>query len=131
MRKPAIFVVFAFVSGVILGNWLTPTAWAQGRRAVQTKDLMRVDLGSWCEGKEALVQLYEFGPGTSGKHFHPAASFVYVLEGSQTQNAVTANVGEVLYDAPGQVHESTNTSPAKEVVFRIAEKGKELTTYVP
>jgi hypothetical protein len=134
MRKPAIFVVFAFFSGAILGSWLAPTAWAQARRATKTKDLMRVDLGSWCEGKEALVQLYEFGPGT--RHFHPAASFVYVLEGSQTQKAgdgapLTANVGGVLYDAPGQVHESTNTSPAKVLVFRIAEKGKELTTDVP
>jgi quercetin dioxygenase-like cupin family protein len=131
MKKPVILVSFVFFSGVVLGSWLTPTAWAQARRAAKTTELMRVDLGSWCQGKEALVQLYEFGPGTSGKHFHPAASFVYVLEGSQTQNAVTANVGDVLYDAPGQVHESTNTAPAKEVVFRIAEKGKELTTYVP
>jgi hypothetical protein len=44
---------------------------------------------------------------------------------------VTAKVGEVLYDAPGEIHETTNSSPARAIIFRIIEKGKEVTTYVP
>jgi len=29
MKKPVILVSFVFFSGVVLGSWLTPTAWAQ------------------------------------------------------------------------------------------------------
>ena len=136
-RRAMILTSLAFLLGAVLGRWLLPPLWGQAQRAVlQTKDLKRVDLGSWCEGKEATIQLLEFGPGTSDKHYHPAHSFAYVLDGSENQKVqgratVTAKVGEVLYDGPGEIHETTNSSPAKVIIFRIIEKGKEVTTYVP
>src|SRR2546427_2886403 len=80
-RRAMILTSLAFLLGAVLGRWLLPPLWGQARRAVlQTKDLKRVDLGSWCEGKEATIQLLEFGPGTSDKHYHPAHSFAYVLD---------------------------------------------------
>jgi hypothetical protein len=125
-----------FVSGSVVGGWLSPPSWGQARRTARTTDLKRVDLGSWCEGKEATVQLLECGPGTSDRHFYPAHSFAFVLEGSETQTVpgrapVTAKVVEVLYDGRGEIHETTNGNPAKAVIFRIIDKGKDANTYVP
>src|SRR5437899_304581 len=77
-----------------------------------------------------------YGDVTSDKQYHTDHSFGYVLAGSDNQTVqgratVTAKVGEVLYDGPGEIHETTNSSPAKVIIFRIIEKGKEVTTYVP
>lgn len=135
-KRTMILISLSFLSGVALGSGLLTPVWGQTRRTATTTDLKRVDLGSWCAGKEATIQLLEFGPGTSEKHYHPAHSFAYVLDGSETQKIsgtvpVTAKVGEILYDSPGEIHETTNTSPVKVIVFRIIEKGKEVTTYVP
>lgn len=136
-RRTMMLVSLAFLSGAVLGSSLLPPLWAQARRvALQTKDLKRVDLGSWCQGKEATIQFMEFGPGTSGKHSHPAHSFAYVIDGSEVQTVqgrspVSAKAGDALYDSPGEVHETQNTSPVEVIVFRIIEKDKEVTTQVP
>ena len=136
-RRTMLVVSMAFLFGVLVGSHSLPSLLAQARRtALQTMDLKRIDLGSWCEGKEAIVQFLEFGPGTSGRHFHPAHSFAYMLEGSEVQLVqgaapVTAKAGELMSDSPGEVHETRNTAPVKVLVFRIAEKGKDSTTQVP
>ena len=135
-KRTVIITMLSFLAGAVLGNWLLPALRAQERRTVQTKDLMRFDLGSWCEGKEVAIELYEFGPGTSGKHYHPAHSFGWVVEGTEVHTIqgrppITAKAGEVLHDGPGEVHESLNTAPLKLLSFRIIEKGKEETTSLP
>ena len=78
------------------------------------------------------VELNQANPGTSGKHFHPAHSFTYVLEGSETytlegQGSNTVKVGDVLHEAPTQLHTVENLSPVKLLVVRVIEKGKEPT----
>src|SRR4030095_5244472 len=80
-------------------------------------------------GKEVTVELNQADPGTSGKHFHPAHSFTYVLEGSETytlegQGPNTVKVGDVLHEAPTQLHTVENLSPVKLLVVRVIEKGK-------
>jgi len=97
---------------------------------------MRADLGAWCDGKEVTVDLQESGPGTSGKHYHPAHSFSWVIEGSEVKTVegkppVTAKVGDVLHEGPLEVHETRNDAPVKVLLFRIVEKGKPVTTRIP
>ena len=135
-RRTMILTLLAFLSGVASGSWFLTPLLSQARRTVQTKDLTRFDLGSWCEGKEVTIQLLEIGPGTSGRHYHPAHSFAYVLDGSQIQTVqgrspISVKTGDVLHDGPGEVHETQNTAPLKLLVFRITEKGKVATTQIP
>ena len=146
-RRTTILTTLSFLMGVALGNWLvpgvvlgslfTPLAIVQtARRTIETKDLMRVDLGSWCEGKEVIIQLQDAGPGSSGKHYHPAHSFNWVIEGSEVHTtegkpATIAKPGDVLHDRPGEVHETQNSAPVKLLLFRVIEKGKPVTTNLP
>ena len=135
-RRTIVLVTLSFVVGVVLGSWLLPPLLAQTTRTTKSTDLMRFDLGSWCEGKEVTIQLTEAGPGTSGKHYHPAHSFNWVIEGSEVQTLqgkppITAKAGDVLHDGPGEIHETENTAPVKLLTFRIIEKGKPTTTRLP
>ena len=136
MRRTMILMTLSFLVGVASRNGVVPTVRAQVIRTAHVNDLMRVDLGSWCEGKEVTIQLQELGPGTSGKHYHPAHSFNWIIEGLETQAIegrppVTAKAGDVLHDGPGEVHEAQNIGPVKLLLFRILEKGKPVTTRLP
>jgi len=76
--------------------------------------------------------LNEFGPGTSGKHYHPAHSFTHVLEGSEGyvvegEPSRTVHAGDVLGEAPMQLHTVDNSEPVELLVIRVNEKGKEAT----
>jgi len=82
------------------------------------------------------VELNEFGPGTSGKHYHPGHSFTWILEGSETyavdgkpSRRVTS--GDVIHEEPQQVHTVANDAAVKLLVFRVVEKGKPLIVRVP
>ncbi len=135
-RRTTILTTLSFLVGVAWGSGLIPSLRAQTIRTSQTSDLMRVDLGSWCEGKGVKIQLFEAGPGTSGKHYHPAHTFNWVIEGSEIHTVegrppITAKAGHVLHDGPGEVHEAQNSAPVKLLVFRIIEKGKPVTTRLP
>ena len=59
-------IALVFVSGVFLGTKAT----AQFRTG-KTTQLLKADVAG-CDGKEITVTLNEFGPGTSGPHYHPA-----------------------------------------------------------
>ena len=129
--KMKLWLGAAFVVGVLVGHARIPIAYAQ-LRTVKTDRLLTVDLAGWCDGKEVTVELNQANPGTSGKHFHPAHSFTYVLEGSETytlegQGSNTVKVGDVLHEAPTQLHTVENLSPVKLLVVRVIEKGKEPT----
>ena len=124
-----------FIIGVVVGSLTVPALSAQVRVNKQTT-LMTTDLTGWCDGKEVIVTLSEYGPGTTEKHYHPGHSFGYVIEGSQisTQEGkppITVRTGDVLYEEPMRVNISANSSPAKVVTFRILEKGKPATIRVP
>jgi quercetin dioxygenase-like cupin family protein len=125
----------AFVLGILAGSVFIPTAFAQFR-TVKTDRLVTTDLAGWCDGKEVTVELNEAAPGTSGKHYHPAHSFTYVLEGSETytvegQATNTVKPGDMLHETPMQVHTVENLSSVKLLVVRVIEKGKEATVRVP
>ena len=70
-----IFVLAAFGAGLATA-WL-PVTHAQGA----VTELKRVDLGSWCEGKEAVISIEEIAPQHQSKHFHPAYSFAWMIAG--------------------------------------------------
>jgi uncharacterized cupin superfamily protein len=124
-------VALAFVLGILVGQLGIPSAYAQFRD-VKSERLLTADLTGWCDGKEVTVDLNAVGPGTSGKHYHPAHSFTYVLEGSETyalegQPSKIVKTGDVLHEPPMQAHTVDNLSRVKLLVVRVIEKGKEAT----
>lgn len=134
-RSTFALVVVSFAAGASLGPRLVVPIQAQFRTAATT-ELSRLDLGTWCEGKEVVIETQEYGPGTSGRHFHPAHSFAYMLNGTQVKTVqgrppVSVGVGEVLHEGPMEVHETTNRAQAKALVVRILDKGKPVTTRLP
>jgi uncharacterized cupin superfamily protein len=133
--KMIVRFVSVFVLGVWVGHLSIPTVSAQFRTVKRT-NLFTTDLSGWCDGKEVTVELNEVGPGTSGRHYHPAHSFTWIIDGSETytlegQPPKTVKVGDVLHEAPMQVHTLDNRSPVKLLVLRIIEKGKEATVRRP
>lgn len=130
----SVTIMAVFMVGVCVGH-LIPTARAQTRRATTT-NLITTDLGNWCDGKEVTVEVNEFVSGTSGKHYHPAHSFTWILEGSEAytlegQPTRTVSTGDLLHESPMQVHTLENDRPVKLLVLRIAEKGTPATVRVP
>lgn len=141
MRNDLIFAAgvaaLSFVAGATFGGKLIPAGLAQTpTRTVKSTELMRKDLGSFCEGKEVVVSLAENGPGTSRRHYHPGHSFAYILSGSEMttidgQKPAAGVAGEARHEGPGEIQESITTAPETVLWVRILEKGKALTTYVP
>ena len=134
------YLAVAFLSGAIVGPLMIPVALrAQVGTQVRTQKttrLMTTDLEGWCDGKEAVVEYSEEGPGPSAKHYHPGHSFAYMIEGSRTVTvdgtpAQVVPVGGIHYEAPMKANVSNNASPAKVITFRILEKGKPGTVRVP
>jgi len=130
--KPLFMLTFA--AGVVVGHLAVPALSAQFR-SVQTTSVLTRDLAGWCDGKELTVELNQAGPGSSGKHYHPAHSVTWVIEGSEVyqkdgQQSRTVNAGEVLHEDPLELHTVDNLSPVKLLVVRIAEKGKPATVRV-
>jgi quercetin dioxygenase-like cupin family protein len=133
--KMNLCIAFAFVLGILTGRVTTPVSYSQ-LRTVNSTPLLTTDLAGWCDGKEVTVELNQIDPGKSGKHYHPAHSFTYVLEGAETyavegQASRTIRVGDVVHEAPMQVHTVSNSAPVKLLVIRIIEKGKEATVRLP
>ena len=125
-----------FALGIVVGSLAVSTLSAQAYRTVKTTRLMTTDLTGWCDGKEAIVEISDFGAGSSAKHYHPGHSFGYVLEGSQTAHVngkppIVSRVGDVYYEAPMQPATSESPAPLKMITFRILEKGKPETVNVP
>ncbi|HMF95358.1 MAG TPA: cupin domain-containing protein [Vicinamibacterales bacterium] len=126
--------VLTFAVGLAVGHFGVPVLRAH-RHAVKTSKLLTKDLGAWCEGKELTVELDEAAPGPSGKHYHPAHSVTWVIEGSEVyqkegQQPRTVNAGDVLYEEPLELHAVDNLSAVKLLVVRIAKKGKPTTVRV-
>ena len=128
--RVAVLVMLAFVAGLAAAR-LIPAAHAQGK----VTELKRVDLGSWCAGKEAVISLEEIGPQHQSKHSHPAYSFAWMIDGSQRRFVEgkppeTFQKGDVTQENPNEVSESDILTPTKVLLFRILEKGKPPTTRV-
>src|SRR2546421_8612230 len=126
--RVSIMVALAFSVGLASAR-LIPIAQAQGALT----ELKRVDLGSWCEGKEAVISIEEIQPQHQSKHSHPAYSFAWMIEGSQRRFVdgkppETFQKGDVTQENPNEVSESDILTPTKVLLFRILEKGKPPTT---
>jgi quercetin dioxygenase-like cupin family protein len=133
-RGSFVLAALAFAAGLYCHSWIGAAATAQTRGGKLT-ELKRVDLEGWCNGKEATVSIEEIAPQHQSKHYHPAYSFAYMLEGSQTrtiegQPPQTFHVGDVTQEDPMQVSESDILAPTKVLLFRIREKGKPASTNV-
>jgi quercetin dioxygenase-like cupin family protein len=112
-----------------------PTISAQDRKT-ETKELLRTDLGDWCPGKEVLVTVSLNSAGVAARHFHPAHSYSYLLEGSQTispdgKPSYAVKAGDLQHEAPFEVSATRTTDPTKVLVVRILEKGKPATSLAP
>ena len=129
--RVGILVLAAFGAGLAAASWL-PVTRAQGA----VTELKRVDLGPWCEGKEAVISIEQIAPQHQSKHFHPAYSFAWMIEGSQVryvagQPPQTFHVGDVTEEKPGEISESDIVTPTKVLLFRILQKGQPPTTRIP
>ena len=96
-------------------------------RSVETTRFFKKDLEGW-QGNELSVSMLDAAPGTSGYHSHLGESFTYVLEDTQTREALgettkTAVSGGFIYDAPMQIHRTENTTRVKLLIVRLLDKG--------
>jgi quercetin dioxygenase-like cupin family protein len=127
-RQAIVFTLTAFLAGCVCASFMS-SAHAQG----SLTELKRVDLGSWCEGKEAVISVEQIAPQHQSKHFHPAYSFAWMIEGSQVRYvdgkpSQTFRAGDVTQENPGEVSESDILTPTKVLLFRILQKGQPATT---
>ena len=137
MKRAALLVSSSLVVGIALGVIGTGVLTAQ-QESVKRTVLLKTDLVG-IEGKEAFLGLTEYAPGaSSGKHYHPSHTFLYVLEGSgswelEGQPPVTRKQGGVIYEQPKLVHNIKNastTAPLKLLACVIGEKGQPRTVPV-
>ena len=133
-RSVVLVAAIAFAAGLGCAG-LISTAHAQNRGGGTLTELKRVDLGSWCAGKEAVISIEQIAPQHQGRHSHPAYSFAWMIEGSQTRLVdgkppQTFHVGDVTQEDPGEISESDILTPTKVLLFRILQKGQPATTRV-
>ena len=86
-----------------------------------------------CPGKEGLMLLVEYPPGSSDPvHRHNAYAFVYVLEGTVVMQVkggkqATLTAGQTFYEGPNDVHvvgrNASSSQPARFLAFLVKEKG--------
>ena len=110
------------------------TAPQSSRKVLMTKDL--ADLA----GKEALVYIVEYPPGTNNApHRHNAHVFLHILEGQLNAQvkggALTVlNPGDTYYESPDDIHvvsrNPSTTVGAKALIFMVHDKGAPLSTPV-
>ena len=112
-------------------------AFSQDARAAEykpkadVKSLVDVPLVG-VEGQTVVIKHVTFPPGyVGGRHFHPGAVFVYVLEGELTietmERTYTIPAGDVYQEVPQMVMWAKNVSasqPTKIVIFQVGESGK-------
>lgn len=130
MKRSTVVVISIAVLGLALGAG----ALSAQSPPVKRTDLVKADLTAM-DNPVAHLWVGELAPGAAtGKHAHPTARFVYVLEGAVTleidgQSPVTYKAGEAFQESPNVVHNFRNasaTQPAKALGFQVAAKGQPL-----
>ena len=104
---------------------------------VQRKVLLTQDLN--IPGYQTVMVSVEIpAGGREGRHTHPGAVAVYVMEGALTLDyegkpTTTYKPGDTFYVEPGKIHEGINNSSSavKAIATFITEKGKPLTSPAP
>ena len=135
MFRSSLVTAGAFVCGALLATLCTSPIAAQDRKT-ESRELLRLDLGAWCPGKEVLITHLTNSAGSIARHSHPAHSFTYVMEGAQTitpdgQAPYTVKAGEVQHESPYEISATRTIEPAKVLNIRILEKGKPVTIPAP
>ncbi len=126
-----------WLSLLLVGAFALGAAFSQDARAAEYKPKAKVKslvkaLLPGVEGKTVIIKHFTLPPGfVGGKHFHPGAVYVYVLEGKLTvvtkEGAITVSEGEVYQEVPHMVMRGKNVSasePTKILVFQVGETGK-------
>jgi len=116
---------------------LTPSPGSAQQPTVQRKVLLTEDLP--IPGYQTVMATIEIpAGGREGRHTHPGAVVVYILEGVFTfdyegKATMTYKAGDSFYIEANKIHEGINkgTSPVKAVAALVVEKGKPLITEVP
>jgi len=120
-----VFATFLALSSVL-------TLHAQQIGEIKRNVLTKQDLSA--PGREGILTMAELAPGArEAKHTHPGELFVYVQEGTITQNmegtpTMTVNAGEAYFVPAEKVHwaECAGKTPCKVLVAFVVEKGKPL-----
>jgi quercetin dioxygenase-like cupin family protein len=122
------FAVAALAAGAALG--------ADDTEAVRVVPLLTQALPD-LPTREIVMLTVEYLPGGASRpHRHDAHVFVYVLEGALRMQVAgravqTLGPGEVFYEAPGDVHQTSAnasaTEPARFLVVVLKDKGRPLT----
>ena len=104
------------------------------RKVLMTKDLADFP------GKEALVYVIEYPPGTNNvPHRHDAHVFLHILSGQLNAQVkggelTVLNPGDTYYESPNDIHvvsrNPSSTVPAKAILFMLHNKGAALSTPV-
>jgi quercetin dioxygenase-like cupin family protein len=104
------------------------------RKVLMTKDLADFP------GKEALVYLIDYPPGTNNlPHRHDAHVFLHILSGQLNAQVkggelTVLNPGDTYYESPNDIHivsrNPSSTTPAKAILFMVHNKGAALSTPV-
>jgi quercetin dioxygenase-like cupin family protein len=116
---------------------LTPSPASAQQPTIQRKVLLTEDLP--IPGYQTVMAAVEIpAGGREGRHTHPGAVIVYILEGVLTfdhegKATMTYKAGDSFYIGANKIHEGINkgTSPVKAVATLVVEKGKPLITEVP
>ena len=127
MYRRLLLLALPFVGGVVFATALIAGVMAQNRR-LELRELARVDLGSFCSGKEVVVEFASNGPGEGTRHSHPGHVFTWIIEGSQEiefdgEPPRTLKAGDLAHEEPNKISKTRNTAPSKVVIFRLLEKG--------
>ncbi len=121
-----------FAVGITLG--VIGSQLLSARGPLERSQVLKTDVAGM-EGQEAHMWVAEIAPGAAtGRHSHPTARFVYVMEGSVTlevdgKSPQIFKAGEGFQEVPDVVHNFRNasaTEPAKALGFQIADKGQPL-----
>ena len=132
MKKISFWLVLFLAGAFALG-----AATSQDARAAEYKpkakvlSLVNAPLPG-IEGQTVIIKHFTLPAGfVGGKHFHPGAVYVYVLEGELTvelkDRTLTVSKGEVYQEVPQMVMRARNMSasvPTKIVVFQVGDTGK-------
>jgi len=133
-RSKLIPVMVAVVFATFLALSSVLTLHAQQIGEIKRNVLTKQDLS--IPGYEGRLVQVELAPGArEAKHTHPGELFVYVQEGTITQNlegtpTVTVKAGGVYFVPAGKVHwaECAAKTPCKVLSIFVVDKSKPLTS---
>ena len=115
MKKTRMWLVLLLAGAFALGAAFSQDARAaEYKPKVQVKSLVNGPLPG-ANGQTVIIKHFTIPAGyVGGKHFHPGAVFVYVLEGKLTVElegrTITVSEGEVYQEVPQEVMRAKNVS---------------------